>query len=60
MLQVVPIDPVLSWLHVYRLYPPWNTLLFLGPPLVPALLLAWFGGRWLVGRLFPRGPRPTG
>jgi hypothetical protein len=50
MLHLVPVDPVLSWLQVYRLDPPWNTLLFLAPPLIPALACAWFSGRWMRGR----------
>jgi len=50
MLNLVPVDSVLSRLQVYRLDPPWNTLLFLVPPLVPAFACAWLSGRWMRGR----------
>jgi hypothetical protein len=50
MLGLVPVDPVSSRLQVYRLDPPWNTLLFLAPPVIPALVCAWFSGRWMSGR----------
>jgi hypothetical protein len=46
-LQVVRIDPLLAALGVYRLDPPWNQLLLLGPPAMPALAFALvIAGRW--------------
>jgi hypothetical protein len=45
ILQIVRIDPVLRWLGVYRLEPPWNTLLFFGPPALAAAAFALVASR---------------
>jgi hypothetical protein len=45
MMQLVPVDAVLAALAVDRLRPPWNTLLFCAPPLIPALVFASFSVR---------------